>query len=87
LFCTDARAFCLDASEDNKTRTTVLASRIHGKVLWDKRFSKVTGYWIKDVISKLICFRGVSPTHVVNSCSEAQPVSYKMCEDDYFLEE
>ena len=80
LFCTDVRKLCLDASEDNKTRTTVLASLIPDIVLWDKRFCKVIGYWMKDLISKLISFRGVSPPHVVNPGSEAQQISYKMCE-------
>jgi len=87
LLCTDVRELCLDASEDNKTRTTVLESRIHDKLLWGERFSEVTGYWIKDLSSNLISFRGVSPLHVVNSGSEAQPISCKMCEDAYFLEE
>jgi hypothetical protein len=87
LFRTDVRRRCLDAFEDNKTRNTVLASRIRDKVLWNERFSKVTGYWIKDLSSKLISFRGVSPPHVSNSGFEAQPISYKMCEDAYFLEE
>jgi hypothetical protein len=87
LFCTDVRELCLDASEDNKTRTTVLASSIHDKVLWDKRFNEVTGYWIKGLSSNLISFRYVSPSNVVNSGSETQPISYKMCKDAYFLEE
>jgi hypothetical protein len=56
-------------------------------VLWNKRFSNVIGWWIKDLSSNLIGFRGVSPPHVVNSGFEAQPISYKVCEDAYFLEE
>jgi hypothetical protein len=80
LFCTDVRELCLDASEDNKTRTTVLASLIPDVVLWVERCCKVTGYSMKDLISKLISFRGVSPPHVVNSGSETQQISYKMCE-------